>query len=62
MLMDTTIDWLNNYLYILILSMKNKNTKIYSIKKFDLEQNKLTDIISEFDHKPFQIEVDPVNG
>lgn len=61
-LMDITIDWLNNHLYILIASMTNSNAKVYSIKKFDLEQKKIIDVVSGFDYKPFQIEVDPCNG
>lgn len=62
MLMDTTFDWLNNCLYILMSSTPNKNTKVYSIKKFDLEQKKLIDVVSGFDDKPSQIGVDPCNG
>lgn len=61
-LMDTTFDWLNNYLYILMSSMPNKNTKVYSIKKFDLERKKLIEVVSGFDDKPYQIGVDPYNG
>jgi hypothetical protein len=61
-LMDLTIDWLNNHLYILILSTINSDTKVYSIKKFDLEQKKMFEVVSGFDYKPFQIEVDPCNG
>lgn len=59
--MDITIDWLNNHLYILMSSISNRNTIVYSIKKFDLEQKKVEEIISGFD-KPLQIEVDPCNG
>jgi len=61
-LMDITIDWLNNHLYILMSSITNKNTIMYSIKKFDLYQNKIEDIVSGFDSDPLQIEVDPYNG
>jgi len=61
-LMDITIDWLNNYLYILMSSIANKNTIVYSIKKFDLNQDKIEEIVSGFDSKPLQIEVDPCNG
>jgi len=61
-LMDTTIDWLNNYLYILMSSKTNRNSIVYSIKKFDLEQKKIEEIISGFEYKPLQIEVDPCNG
>lgn len=57
-LMDTTLDWLNNDLYILTLTTNRK----YSIKKFNLEQKKLVEIVSGLDYKPFQIEVDPCNG
>lgn len=57
-LMDTTLDWLNNDLYILTLTINRK----YSIKKFNLEQKKLVEIVSGLDYKPFQIEVDPCNG
>lgn len=60
--MDITTDWLNNHLYILMSSMTNRNSLVYSIKKFDLEHKKMIEIISGFDHKPFQIEVDPCNG
>lgn len=61
-LMDTTIDWLNNQLYILMSSKTNRNSIVYSIKKFDIEQNKLEEIISGFDYKPLQMKVDPCNG
>ncbi|XP_022182108.1 proto-oncogene tyrosine-protein kinase ROS-like isoform X3 [Myzus persicae] len=61
-LMDITIDWLNNYLYILMSSTTNKNTIVYSIKKIDLNQDKMEEIVSGFDSKPLQIEVDPCNG
>lgn len=61
-LMDLTIDWLNNHLYILISSIINSDTKVYSIKQFDLEQKKIVEVVSGFDYKPFQIEVDPCNG
>lgn len=61
LLMDITIDWLNNHLYILILS-KTTNAKVYSIKKFDLEKKKMAEVVSGFDYKPLQIEVDPCNG
>lgn len=61
-LMDTTIDWLNNYLYILTSSLTNRNITVYSIKKFDLEEKKIIDVLTGFDYKPFQIEVDPCNG
>lgn len=61
-LMDITIDWLNNYLYILTSSLTNRNTTVYSIKKFDLEEKKIVDILTGFDNKPFQIGVDPCNG
>lgn len=60
--MDTSIDWLNNYLYILMSSLTNRNTTVYSIKKFDLEEKKIIELLTGFDHKPFQIEVDPCNG
>lgn len=60
--MDITIDWLNNHLYILTSSMKTRNTTVYSIKKFDIEQKKIVEIISEINQQPFQIEVDPCNG
>lgn len=60
--MDTTIDWLNNQLYILMSSKTNRNSIVYSIKKFDIEQKKLEEIISGFDHKPLQMKVDPCNG
>lgn len=60
--MDITIDWLNNYIYILMLSTSHKNIKVYSIKRFDLEEKKLVEIVSGFDHKPLQIKVDPCNG
>lgn len=58
-LLDISIDWLNHQLYILMSS--NENT-LYSIKKFNLEQEKIEGIVSEFDSKPIQIEVDPCNG
>lgn len=58
---DLTIDWLNNHLYILSSSIKNRNTTLYSIKKYDIEQKKI-EIISEFNYQPIQIEVDPCNG
>jgi len=61
-LMDMTIDWLNNDLYILMGSITNRNTRVYNIKKFNLEHNKLGEVISGLDYKPFQIEVDPCNG
>ncbi|XP_050056431.1 proto-oncogene tyrosine-protein kinase ROS isoform X5 [Aphis gossypii] len=61
-LMDTTIDWLNNQLYILMSSKTNRNSIVYSIKKFDVEQKKLEEIISGFDYKPLQMKVDPCNG
>lgn len=61
-MLDTTFDWLNDHLYILMSSMSNKNSRMYSIKKFDLEKKKLTEIVSGFDYKPFQIKVDPCNG
>lgn len=60
-LMDITIDWLNNHLYIL-MSSTNKNTIVYSIKQFDYEQQKIEEIFCEFDSEPLQIEVDPLNG
>lgn len=60
-LMDTTIDWLNNNLYI-VMTKTNRNATTYSIKKFDLEQKKLEEIISGFDYKPLQMKVDPCNG
>lgn len=60
--MDTTIDWLNNQLYILMSSKTNRNSIVYSIKKFDIEQKKLEEIISGFDYKPLQMKVDPCNG
>lgn len=60
--MDTTIDWLNNHLYILMSSTTNRNTTVYSIKKFDLELKQIEEVISGIDYKPLQIEVDPCNG
>lgn len=57
-LMDTTLDWLNNDIYILTLTTNRK----YSIKKFYIEQKKLVEIVSGLDYRPFQIEVDPCNG
>lgn len=60
--LNITIDWLNNYLYILMSSITNGNTIVYSIKKLDLNQNKIEEIVSGFDSKPLQIEVDPCNG
>lgn len=60
--LDITIDWLNNYLYILMSSITNGNIIVYSIKKLDLNQNKIEEIVSGFDSKPLQIEVDPCNG
>jgi len=60
--MDITFDWLNNDLYILTASITNKNIRMYSIKKFNLELKKLVEVISGLDYKPFQIEVDPCNG
>ncbi|XP_016664767.1 protein sevenless isoform X2 [Acyrthosiphon pisum] len=59
-LMDISIDWINHQLYILMSS--TENTTAYSIKKFDLEQEKVDEIVSGFDSKPIQIEVDPCNG
>lgn len=61
-MLDITFDWLNNYLYILMSSMPNKNTKVFSIKKFDLERKKLIEVVSGFDDKPYQIGVDSCNG
>jgi len=61
-LMAITIDWLNNHLYILMSSVINENTIMYSIKKFDLYQDKIEEIVSGFNSKPLQIEVDPCNG
>lgn len=61
-LLDTTIDWLNNHLYILMSSMTSRNITVYSIKRFDLEQQILVEIVSGFNQKPFQIKVDPCNG
>jgi len=58
-LLDISIDWLNHQLYILMSS--NENTR-YNIKKFNLEQEKIEGIVSGFDSKPIQIEVDPCNG
>lgn len=60
--MDLSIDWLNNHLYILSSSIKNRNTTVYYIKKYDIEQTKIIEIVSEFNHQIFQIEVDPCNG
>lgn len=57
-LLDTTLDWLNNNLYILTSTTNRK----YSIKKFSIENNNLVEIISGLNYKPFQIEVDPCNG
>lgn len=61
-LKDITMDWLNNQIYILTSSVTNKNTIMYCIKKFDLYNNKIEEIVSGFDSEPLQIEVDPCNG
>jgi len=61
-LKDISLDWLNNQLYILMSSVTNKNTIMYSIKKFDLYKNKIEEIVSGFESKPLKIEVDPCNG
>eukprot|EP00102_Acyrthosiphon_pisum_P027841 XP_016665051.1 PREDICTED: proto-oncogene tyrosine-protein kinase ROS isoform X2 [Acyrthosiphon pisum] len=61
-LMDITVDWLNNNLYILMSSITNGNTIVYTIKKFYLDQHKIEKTVSGFDSKPLQIEVDPCNG
>jgi len=58
-LMDTTFDWLNNHIYILMFSL---TSRMYNIKKFDLEREKLVEIVSGFEYKPIQIEIDPCNG
>jgi len=59
-LKDITIDWFNNHLYLL-MSSTNKNTIVYTIKKFDVEQEKIEEISCGFDSEPLQIEVDPFN-
>jgi len=61
-LMQISLDWLNNIVYILMSSVTNINTIVYSINKFYLDQNKTEKIVSGFDSKPLQIEVDPCNG
>lgn len=61
-LIDISIDWLNNHLYILMSSITNDKTIVYSIKKLYLDQDKMEEIVSGFDSKPLQIEVDPCNG
>lgn len=61
-LLDTTIDWLNNHIYILMSSMTSRNITLYSIERFDLEQQISVEIVSGLIQKPFQIKVDPCNG
>lgn len=61
-LMQISLDWLNNIVYILMSSITNGNTIVYSINKFYLDQDKTEKIVSGFDSKPLQIEVDPCNG
>jgi len=61
-LIDISIDWLNNHLYILMSSIAKDKTIVYSIKKFHLDEDKMEEIVSGFDSKPLQIEVDPCNG
>jgi len=56
--MDITYDWINRRLYILI-----HNTTAYTLRKYDLQQGKIEDLVSGFDsNKPIQIQVDPCNG
>lgn len=58
--LDVTVDWLNNYLYILG-EMKFQISR-YIIKRCDLKGNGLTVAYADLSKKPSCMQIDPING
>lgn len=58
--LDVTVDWLNNYLYILG-EMKYQISR-YIIKRCDLNGNGLTVAYADLSKKPSCMQIDPING
>lgn len=58
--LDVTVDWLNNYLYILG-EMKFQISR-YIIKRCDLNGSSLTVAYADLSKKPSCMQIDPING
>lgn len=58
--LDVTVDWLNNYLYILG-EMKFQISR-YIIKRCDLNGSGLTVAYADLSKKPSCMQIDPLNG
>lgn len=57
---DVTVDWLNNYLYILG-EMKYLRSR-YIIKRCDFNGTALTVAYADLSKKPSFMQIDPING
>lgn len=60
-----SVDWLNNYLYILgekIVNNHHNSPKSWAILRCDLNGKKLTVAVGGLNKKPDHIDVDPYNG
>lgn len=59
--LDVTVDWLNNYLYI-VGEMKYQIIPRYIIKRCDLNCTSLTVAYADLPKKPTGMQIDPING